>query len=389
MQRKTMYGINWEYDFSKNFILGGTLMHLSEQALTTKVSMGEEPLNNTIWGLNLSWKKESQWLTNMLDKIPFLHVTQPSQIQLSGEFAQLIAGRASGTQDNASYLDDFENTKNLISVKEPKAWSLSSVPSMMPEAADKTGTSSGYGRALLSWYYVDQLFTNRSSSLTPGHIKSDLEQLSDHRVREVYIKELYPNRDQSNYNGATSKLDVLNLAYYPQERGPYNLTTQLNPDGSLMNPSAKWGGMMRRLETTDFEQSNIEYVEFWLMDPFIYQRRAGTASQYSGDLYINLGEVCEDVLRDGKKFYESGMPVDGTSSFSTTQWGRIPEQLARPAGCRSERTQRRGGAHIRRLQGVARPGEHHRHQRLAAPGLATGPCRRRLPLLPRLRLRPG
>ena len=119
MQRKTMYGINWEYDFSKNFILGGTLMHLSEQALTTKVSMGEEPLNNTIWGLNLSWKKESQWLTNMLDKIPFLHVTQPSQIKLSGEFAQLIAGRASGTQDNASYLDDFENTKNLISVKEP------------------------------------------------------------------------------------------------------------------------------------------------------------------------------------------------------------------------------------------------------------------------------
>ena len=326
MQRKTMYGVNWEYDFSKNFILGGTLMHLSEQALTTKVSMGEEPLNNTLWGLNLSWKKESQWLTNMLDKIPFLHVTQPSQIQLSAEFAQLVAGRASGTQDNASYLDDFENTKNLISVKEPKAWSLSSVPSMMPEAGDKTGLTSGHGRALLSWYYVDQLFTNRSSSLTPGHIKSDLEQLSDHRVREVYIKELYPNRDQSNYNGATSKLDVLNLAYYPQERGPYNLTTQLNPDGSLMNPSAKWGGMMRRLETTDFEQANIEYVEFWLMDPFIYQRREGTASQYSGDLYINLGEVSEDVLRDGKKFYESGMPVDGTSSFSYTQWGKIPEQ---------------------------------------------------------------
>ena len=326
MQRKTMYGINWEYDFSKDFILGGTLMHLSEQALTSKVTMGEEPLNNTLWGLNLNWKKESQWLTNMLNKIPFLHVTQPSQIQLTGEFAQLIAGRASGTQDNASYLDDFENTKNLISLKDPKAWSLSSVPSMMKEANDKTTVASGYGRALLSWYMIDPLFTNRSSSLTPGHIKSDLEQLSDHRVREVYIKELYPNRDQSNYNGATSKLDVLNLAYYPQERGPYNLTTQLNADGTLMNPAAKWGGMMRRLETTDFEQANIEYVEFWLMDPFIYQRRDGTASQYEGDLYINLGEVSEDVLRDGKKFYESGMPVDGSKAYSFTQWGKIPEQ---------------------------------------------------------------
>ena len=326
MQRKTMLGLNWEYDFTKNLTLGGTLQHISEQALTSKVAMGEEPLNNTLWGLSLNWKQESQWLTNMLDRIPLLHVTQPSQIQFTGEFAQLIAGQASGTQDNASYLDDFENTKNLIPVGDPKSWVLSSVPTMMPGYNDKTGVTSGYDRALLAWYNVDPIFTRRSSSLTPAHIKSDLEQLSDHRVREIYVKELYPNRDQSTYNGAVSTLSVLNLAYYPQERGPYNLTTQFNADGTLQNPAAKWGGMMRKLETTDFEQANIEYVEFWLLDPFIYQRQAGTASQYSGDLYINLGEVSEDVLRDGKKFYESGMPVDGSNAFTYTQWGKIPEQ---------------------------------------------------------------
>ena len=326
MQRKTMYGVNWEYDFTKNFSMGGTLMHVSEQALISKVNMGEEPLNNTLWGLNLNWKQESQWLTNMLNKIPLLHVTQPSEIQLTGEFAQLIAGQASGTQDNASYLDDFENTKNLLDVSDPKAWVLSSVPTKFANYNDKTTVASGYERALLAWYNVDPIFTRRSSSLTPSHIKSDLEQLSDHRVREVYVRELYPNRDQSTYNGATSTLSVLNLAYYPQERGPYNLTTSFNADGTLQNPAAKWGGMMRRLETNDFEQANIEYVEFWLLDPFIYQRRDGTASQYSGDLYINLGEVSEDVLRDGRKFYESGMPVDGSQSFSYTQWGKIPEQ---------------------------------------------------------------
>ncbi len=326
LHRKTMFGVNWEYDFNKNFSLGGTLLHLSEQALTTKVSMGDEPLNNTLWGLNLNWKQESQWLTNMLDKLPLLSLTQPSQITLTGEFAQLIAGNASGTQDNASYLDDFENTKNLFDVSDPKAWVLSSVPSMFSESADKETVSSGYGRALLSWYTVDPLFTRRSSSLTPGHIKGDLEQLSNHYVREVYVRELYPNRDQSSYNGATSTLPVLNLSYYPQERGPYNLTLDYNSDGTLKNPSTKWGGMMRRLETTDFEQSNIEYVEFWLLDPYIYTRAQGTAAQHSGELYINLGEVSEDVLRDGKKFYESGMPVDGTSTFEETQWGKIPVQ---------------------------------------------------------------
>ena len=326
MHRKTMFGVNWDYDFNKNFSMGGTLLHLSEQALTTKVAMGEEPLNNTIWGLNLNWKQESQWLTNMLDRLPLLHCTQPSRLTLTGEFAQLIAGKAHGTQDNASYIDDFENTKNLFDISDPKAWVLSSVPSMFPEHADKESVSSGYNRALLNWYNVDPIFTRRSSSLTPAHIKSDLDQLSNHYVREVYVRELYPNRDQSTYNGATSTLPVLNLTYYPQERGPYNLTLDYNPDGTLRNPGSKWGGMMRRLETTDFEESNIEYIEFWLLDPYIYTRQEGTAAQHSGDLYINLGEVSEDVLRDGKKFYESGMPVDGTSSYETTQWGKIPVQ---------------------------------------------------------------
>ena len=326
MQRKTMVGLNWEYDFSKNFQLGGTLMHLSEQALISKVAMGEEPLNNTIWGLNVNWKQESQWLTSILNKIPFLHVKQPSHISFTGEFAQLIAGTASDTQDNASYIDDFENTKGYISVKNPKSWTLSSVPSIFTESADKTGVTSGFNRARLAWYYVDPVLNSRSSTLTPSHLKSDLDQLSNHYVREVFINEIYPNRDQSNYNGATNKHEVLNLAYYPQERGPYNLTHDFNTDGTLRQPETKWGGMMRKLDTNDFEQSNIEYIEFWMLDPFIYTRQQGNASDYSGDLYFDLGEISEDILRDGKKFYESGMPVDGTSNYTTTQWGKIPVQ---------------------------------------------------------------
>ena len=100
----------------------------------------------------------------------------------------------------------------------------------------------------------------------------------------------------------------------------------MNTDGSLRSPQTKWGGMMRKLDTNDFEQANIEYIEFWLLDPFIYSRDKADGNNYGGDLYINLGEVSEDILRDGKKFYESGMPVDGTSSFTTTQWGKIPVQ---------------------------------------------------------------
>ena len=308
-ERKTMFGVNWEYDFSKNFQLSGTLMHLSEQALTSKVNMGSEPLNNTIWGINMNWKKESQWLTNILDKLPFLHLTQPSQISFTGEFAQLIAGQSSGTQDKASYIDDFENSTNKISILTPTSWMLSSVPSMFPESSDKTTLRSGYNRSLLSWYTIDPLFTRRSSSLTPGHIRSDLAQLSNYYVREVYVNELYPNRNQSSYNGATATISTLNLTYYPNERGPYNFNPDVNSDGTLNNPTQHWGGMMRKIDNSDFEENNIEYIEFWMLDPFIYSREEGKASEYGGDLYSMRAECPSTVPPTGPRRSGAASPT--------------------------------------------------------------------------------
>ena len=321
MQRKVFLGLNWDYEFSKNFVIGGTLQYLKEQPLTTKVNMGQEPLKNLLWGLHIDWKKESQWLTNMLNAIPFLHFTAPSQIAFSGDFAQLIAGQNHQVQGSASYMDDFENTKNRISISQPTAWMLSSVPKPFDGAKLSNDVRSGYQRARLAWYYIDPIFTRRSSSLTPSHIKNDLQQLSNHYVREVYERELYPNKSQTSYSEAAS-LNVLNLAYYPTERGAYNLNPDLTTEGRLKDPTNNWGGMMRKMDNPDFEAQNIEYLEFWMLDPFIY---TGSDQSFGGDLYINLGEVSEDVLNDGKKFYESGLPIDGNSNYFTeTVWGRVP-----------------------------------------------------------------
>ncbi len=322
MQRKTLVGFNMQYDMNKDLSFGGTFMFLNEQPLTTKVNIGDEPLRNILWGVNLSWKKESQWLTNLIDKIPFVDVTAPSQINFTGEFAQLIAGQNKNIQGSASYIDDFENTKNGISVMQPTNWMISSVPTDFEEYSLVNDVRAGYNRALLCWYTVDPLFTRQSSSLTPSHIKSDLEQLSNHYVREVYERELYPNRTQTSYSSSNS-LSVMNVAFYPSERGAYNLDTDLTYEGKLTNPETRWGGMMRKLDTNDFETANIEYIEFWMLDPFIYTR--DLTGNYGGDFYINLGEVSEDILHDGMKFFESGMPIDGSSSYYTeTAWGRVP-----------------------------------------------------------------
>ena len=336
MQRKTMMGLNFTYDFSPGFSFGGSIMHLKEKPLTSKVAMGDEPLSNMLWGLNASWKKESQWLTNLLDKLPFVNATMPSNINLGVEFAHLIPGHAKGLQQNASYIDDFESTQSGIDLRQPSYWMLASTPynpNLFPEASRSNDITYGKNRALLAWYHIDGLFTRRNSSLTPAHIKSDLNQLSNHYVREVYEQELFPNKETPYQESAA--MNVLNLAYYPQERGPYNLDTDLNTDGTLRNPQKRWGGMMRKLDTSDFEAANIEYVTFWLLDPFIYEKegnnpaspldRASTPATSGGDLYINLGEVSEDILKDGKKFFENGLPTDGdVTKTEETVWGRVP-----------------------------------------------------------------
>ena len=318
MQRKTVLGLNWKYDYSDDFIFGGTLLSLSEKPLTSKVDMGSEPLQNFLWGFNLSWKKQSQWLTNMIDKLPFISCTEPSSINLSAEFARLEAGTSSDVQSEASYIDDFESTENGIDIKSPSQWMLAALPSGMPYSNLTNDIRTGYDRAHISWYTIDPLFTRRSSSLTPAHIKSDMEQLSNHYVREVYERELYPNKE-STY-GESSTLSLLNVTYYPNERGPYNLDTDVNYDGRLNNPEKRWGGITRQLTTTDFEGANIQYLEFWLLDPFIYEQTG-----MGGELYFNLGEVSEDILKDGKKFYENGLPASSNSySYEETAWGRVP-----------------------------------------------------------------
>ena len=238
MQRKTVLGLNWKYDFSDDFKFGGTLMSLSEKPLTTKVDMGSEPLNNFLWGFNMSWKKQSQWLTNIIDLLPLISCTEPSSITFSAEFARLEAGTSKDVQSEASYIDDFENTENGVDLSSPSQWMLASLPHGMQYSNLSNDIRTGYNRARISWYVIDPLFTRRSSSLTPAHIKSDMEQLSNHYVREVYERELYPNKE-STY-GESSTLSLLNVTYYPDERGPYNLDTDVDYEGKLNDPAKRW-----------------------------------------------------------------------------------------------------------------------------------------------------
>jgi cell surface protein SprA len=330
MQRKTLLGLDAQYQFNKDFTLGGTIMHFSEKSLTEKVNIGEEVINNTMWGLNLSYKKDFMWLTNLLNKIPTINATSPSSLSVNAEFAQLVPHQqSSGSSKGSSYIDDFEDTQTGIDLRSPYSWFLAPTPydsssdALFPEAALSNDVAYGKNRALLSWYYIDRIWTQRNSSMLPGYLKSDTHQMSNPYIREVTVNEIYPYRDLSY--GEANWIQTLNLSFYPQERGPYNLDAEnIDSDGKLLNPEKRWGGIMRKLDNTNFENSNVEYLQFWMMDPFLDSDNPNTEG---GDLYFNFGEISEDILKDGMKSYENGLPVDGSNSYITeTNWGRVSTQ---------------------------------------------------------------
>ncbi|MDR1652739.1 MAG: cell surface protein SprA [Prevotellaceae bacterium] len=322
MQRKTLLGTHLEYSFSKDLKLGGTIMHLSEQPLTTKVNVGSEPLKNTIWGLNGAWRYESQWLTDMIDKLPFVNVKAPSTLVMNAEFAQLIPGHSKTIgQAGYAYIDDFESSTTNIDMHYPYYWSPASEPISLYDA-DAVPKPEDYGkkRAHTAWFFVDNVL-NGSTSQAPEHLRNNVDSKSNHFTRRVRINEVFPNRETSVTEAQL--LTPLNISYYPKERGMYNLDSQdINADGTLQSPEKRWGGLMRAIDYTDFEQSNIEYIEFWLLDPFVYDPNSAN----KGQLKFNLGDVSEDILKDGKKFFENGLNAQGDESQNdTTKWGFVPK----------------------------------------------------------------
>lgn len=324
IQQRSLFGSRFDYRVNNKLNLGATVMHLKEQPITQKINLGEESIANTMVGADINYSSPSRLLTRLVDKLPFISTKEPSTVTFGAEFARLFPGHPNalnfaGSKNGTSYIDDFEGSRSLIDLKNANGWQISGTPQLFAEAQNTNDLSYGYNRALLSFYNIDPIFYNRGSTQSPP-ISANRNELSNHYVREVLEQEVFPYKQSST--GQQLNLPTLDLSYYPNQRGPYNFTTtQINPNGTLQNPQNRWGGIFRRLETNDFESYNIEFIEFWVLDPFIYKPNAP-----GGDLYFNLGSISEDVLKDGRKSLENGLPADGDATKTdVTVWGKVPK----------------------------------------------------------------
>ncbi|MGG5486817.1 cell surface protein SprA [Gaetbulibacter sp. PBL-D1] len=321
-QTRRFAGVNVEHQFNENFVLGATFLNLSERPITQKANYNTEPINNTIFGFNGNYSTEVPFFTRLVNKLPNIDTDVPSNLSVRGEFAYLAPGAPKGTDFNneaTAYVDDFEGTQGAIDLLSPQSWFLSSRPRTVNGAAENDpinapGLENGFDRAFLNWYTIDPIFY---SSQRPSGISDD--DVSNLYSRRVFIDEVFPQVDI--VQGQSTIINTLDLRYYPTERGPYNFDPSTS-DGTIDNPAQAWAGITRQITSTDFEQANVEYIEFWVQDPFL-----DNENSTGGKLYFNLGNISEDILKDGKKQYENGLPENGDVSAllnSGTDWA-VPQ----------------------------------------------------------------
>nr|WP_100804383.1 cell surface protein SprA [Ulvibacter sp. MAR_2010_11] len=316
-QTKRFTGLNVEHKFSNKFQIGATYLNLNERPLTQKSSYNVEPINNTILGFNANYSTEVPFLTRLVNHLPNIDTDVESNLSIRGEFAYLMPGAPKVSDFNGKatvYVDDFEASQTALDVGSPLSWFLSSTPDRFDNDADNSNLAYNYNRAKLNWYTIDPIFY---SSQRPAGISDD--DISNPFTRRVFRDEIFPEQDI--IQGQTQALFTLDLAYYPGERGPYNFNPLANGGNTLPNPETRFGGIMRQLTTTDFERSNVEYIQFWVMDPYYHDPSLND----SGELYFNLGNISEDILKDGRKQYENGLPKDGgTLNTTPTVYGKVP-----------------------------------------------------------------
>mgnify|MGYP000559861925 FL=1 len=338
-QRKTFMGVDVEHNFNENFILGATILNVNERPLTPKVNFGGEPINNTMLGMNLDFSTEMPLFTKLANKLPFVDTDVPSNLSVRADMAYLIPGSPKGIDvvgSATSYIDDFEASQIPISLLTPLQWYTSSTPDT-PTFPEFNGNLSNdkrynYKRARMAWYTIDPIFYGAGD--TPGNIDADA--LSRSETRQINYDELFPNQELDVTQ--QSLIRTLDLAYFPGERGPYNFEqpADISNPTRLENPEDRWAGIMRPLTTNNFEQANVEYIQFWVMDPYTNYSITNSEGLPSGinpqdlqnqvgDLYINLGNISEDILKDNRKMYENGLPEDELSTNTTeTIWGKVP-----------------------------------------------------------------
>ncbi len=300
---KSLMGARGEFNLGKSSSLGFTVMKYSQQSLSDKVRLGEEPISNVMLGLDSHTTMDAPWLTNALNFLPGAKTTALSQISVSGEVAYMLPNPNTRTSPipsdggkGVAYIDDFEGAKQSIPLGGSYlAWKDASAP----------------------WYNpnLDTSYTGDIHSIPTGEaingIMADTEKMH-YKARacwfnvlptDVIISDIWAKKtDIAGQDQVTS----LDFYFRPAVRGEFNYSMDLEhtiglgkSDGSSHTKS--WAGMQRVLGTTstNLVDQNVTFVELWVN---ILGQQDSVAK-----LNIDLGYISEDLFGDNKLHTEDGL----------------------------------------------------------------------------------
>ncbi len=262
---KTLLGVRGLYDFSKNTKFGFSFLNLNQKTLSDKVRIGEEPLNNSIFGIDFQTGIDLPFLTKGLDYL--LSTKEMSSFKLRGEFAYINPDPntkkstiASDGGASIAYIDDFEGAKKIIPIGiHYTGWRDLSIPNNLPVIGNLDRLEQMRYKAKSYWF-----------AITPS---------------DVFVDQIWGNRKKASRE--ENRVAVLDFVFNPEDRGTYNY------DPLLGDPKLLWGGMMRPLSSTasNLVEENIEFIEFWLK-----VEKAPADAKF----YIDLGQISEDVIPNNK-----------------------------------------------------------------------------------------
>ncbi|MEW5800411.1 MAG: cell surface protein SprA, partial [Bacteroidota bacterium] len=289
---KTLLGTRGEVNLSEKTKFGFTIMNLDQQTLSDKVRLGEEPINNTIYGFDGQTGGEVPFLTKALDALPFFDTKAKSEFTLRGEAAYMSPDpntKKSTIPDDKgagiAYIDDFEGAKRIIPLGVGYGtWHDISVPAYQ--------------------FNVDTSVTK----LLPDSIKirSKAKTFWYNPPNPALVREIYgvdENGEPIKKVGRNEQITTLTVNYNPKVRGKYNYSPNLRQT-LLAEPKKNWGGIQRAISLTPLNlvQENINFIEVWMN---VSKGKPDTTKK----LFIDLGAISEDVITNKRYDTEDKPPV--------------------------------------------------------------------------------
>ncbi|MBN1633952.1 MAG: cell surface protein SprA [Ignavibacteria bacterium] len=266
---KTFIGARADYMMGENTNFGLTFVNLKQETLNDKVRIGEEPTNNSMFGVDFNTELKPKFLTNLVNLLPGYNTKEESVFNFRSEFALITPDpntkKSRIPQDNGeaiAYIDDMEGAKKILSIGTTYAsWTISSHP---VDSSIGTNTELRQGkRGKMKWYNLQNA---------------------------IRIKDVYPARD---VQPGQDYLTPFFMDFNPNQRATYNYY-QRGFDTTVK--TTNWNGIMKFLNTTstDLLNENINYIEFNMKIENINNIDLSQAK-----LLIDLGQISEDAIPNG------------------------------------------------------------------------------------------